>query len=331
MSDKTELEKTVRQENIKGFVTPSDALSELDDSMFTPPHHKQKVYGALEAGGTKMVCALGDAGGRILEQRSIPTTTPEETMPRIIEYFADKEIAALGIGCFGPIDVHRDSPDWGMILDTPKLPWRHFNIVRALSDALQVPAGLDTDVNGSLLGEVTYGSAKGLKDVVYITIGTGIGAGIMTGGQLLHGTLHPEAGHMHMRILDDDTYQGKCPYHRTCFEGMASGPAIAERWGAPGRELTDRPEVWETEAGYIAQAISSLAMILSPERFILGGGVMHQEQLFPLIRQKVTEDIAGYIHTPQIDDMEHYIVPASLGDDQGIMGAVKLAIEAERV
>ena len=251
-------------------------------------------------------------------------------MPRIIEYFADKGIRALGIGCFGPIDVHRDSPSWGTILDTPKLPWRHYPIVRTLTDALRVPAGFDTDVNGSLLGEVTYGAAGGLTDVVYLTIGTGVGAGILTGGQLLHGMLHPEAGHIRMQILPGDSYRGKCPYHGTCFEGMAAGPAIEERWGRPGRELADRPEVWELEAGYIAQAVTSFLMVLSPQRFILGGGVMHQEQLFPLIRRKVIDNIGGYLRTELLEDIDHYIVPASLGDDQGIMGAVKLAIDAEK-
>lgn len=286
------------------------------------------IYGALEAGGTKMVCALGLADGTILEQTSIPTTTPEETMPLITAYFRDKDIAALGIGCFGPVDLDRTSDTWGMILDTPKLAWRHYPIAKVLADALHVPVGFDTDVNGSLLGEVTFGAARGLSDAVYITIGTGIGAGILTNGKLLHGMLHPEAGHILMRPLFGDTYQGKCPYHGACFEGMASGPAIEDRWGKPGRELADRAEVWELEAGYIAQALTSLVMILSPERIILGGGVMHQEQLFPMIRKKTLEAVAGYLNTELLADIDHYIVPASLGDDQGIMGAVQLAVEA---
>ncbi len=288
----------------------------------------EKRYGALEAGGTKMVCAIGDASGQIMEQTSIPTTTPEETMPSIIDYFRNRKIEALGIGCFGPIDVHRDSPAFGTILDTPKLAWRQYPIGRVLAEKLQLPIGFDTDVNGSLLGEVTYGAAKNLTDVVYITIGTGIGAGILSGGHLVHGMLHPEAGHMRLQVQPGDRYAGKCPYHGTCFEGLASGPAIEERWGKPGRELAERPEVWELEAAYIAQAITSLTMILSPQRFILGGGVMHQLQLFPMIRERVEKEIAGYLKTRELTDMEHYIVPASLHDDQGIMGAVKLAIDA---
>ena len=275
-----------------------------------------------------MVCALGLADGTILEQTSIPTTTPEETMPQIISYFREKGISALGIGCFGPVDLDRTSDTWGMILDTPKLAWRHYPMAKTLADALHVPVGFDTDVNGSLLGEVTFGAARGLSDVVYITIGTGIGAGILTNGKLLHGMLHPEAGHILMRPLSGDTYQGKCPYHGTCFEGMASGPAIEERWGKPGRELADRAEVWELEAGYIAQAIMTLVMVLSPKRIILGGGVMHQERLFPMIRKKTLEAVAGYLNTEHLADIDDYIVPASLGDDQGIMGAVQLAVDA---
>ncbi|MBR5980009.1 MAG: ROK family protein, partial [Oscillospiraceae bacterium] len=283
---------------------------------------------ALEAGGTKMVCAFGDMNGNILEQQSIPTTTPQDTMPAIMEFFREKKIESVGIGCFGPVDVRQGSSTWGTILDTPKLPWRNFNIAGVIKEELGVPVGIDTDVNGSLLGEVTYGAAKGLTDVVYITIGTGVGAGIMSGGRLIHGMLHPEAGHIKLIRVKGDDYAGKCPYHKECFEGLASGPAIEERWGEPGRALADRPEVWELEAEYIARAIASLVMILSPQRIILGGGVMHQLQLFPMIREKVIREIGGYIKTGELSDIDGYIVPASLNDDQGIMGALKLAIDA---
>ena len=287
-----------------------------------------KLYGALEAGGTKMVCAVGHEDGTILERISIPTSSPDETISAITDYFCEKEICALGIGCFGPIDLHLGSETWGYILDTPKFLWKHFDIVGAIHDKLPVPIGFDTDVNASLLGEITYGSAKGLTDVIYITIGTGIGAGIMSGGNLIHGMLHPEAGHMKVTPHPDDDYAGKCPYHGTCFEGMASGPAIEARWGRSAKELTDEPKVWELEAYYIAQALTSLIMTLSPQRIILGGGVMHQTQLYKLIRAEVIKDIAGYLNTPELADIDNYIVPASLGDDQGIMGALKLAADA---
>ncbi len=284
--------------------------------------------GALEAGGTKMVCAVGDENGKILDQTSIPTTVPGETIPRIVSYFSDKKIEALGVASFGPVDLDSASPTYGYITSTPKTAWRDFNLLGSLKKDLPVPMGFDTDVNGSLLGEVTYGDSKGISDAVYITIGTGIGGGIMSGGNLLHGMLHPELGHMKMLPHPEDRFTGKCPYHQYCFEGMASGPAIAERWGKPAYELSDRPEVWEMEAYYIAQAVSNLILILSPKRIILGGGVMHQEALFPLIRAKVPEILNGYIETKEIHDLDHYIVPASLHDDQGIMGCIRLALDA---
>ena len=286
------------------------------------------LIGALEAGGTKMVCAIGNENGEILEQKSIPTTTPEETMPAILEYFKDKEIASIGIACFGPIDLNKNSETYGYITSTPKIPWRNYNIVGAVKDALKIPVGFDTDVNGSLLGEVTWGCAKGLTDAVYFTIGTGVGAGIMTNGKMLHGMLHPEAGHVKMVPRSGDTYKGKCPYHGTCFEGMAAGPAIEERWGAKAVQLADREEVWDLESYYIAQALMGIVLTLSPQKIILGGGVMHQKQLFSMIREKMLKELNGYIQAKELADIDNYIVPASLNDDQGIMGCIKLAMNS---
>ena len=200
-------------------------------------------YGALESGGTKMVCAVGDEKGNILEKVLIPTTTPDETMTAIADYFKDKGIIALGIACFGPIDLDKNSPTYGYILKTPKPNWSNTNIVGTLKDALNVPVGFDTDVNGSLLGEVTWGAARGLTDAIYITIGTGIGGGILSGGKMVHGMLHPELGHMKMTYAPGDTYKGNCPFHGNCFEGLACGPAIEKRWGKKGIELSDRDEV----------------------------------------------------------------------------------------
>ena len=284
--------------------------------------------GALEAGGTKMVCAIGNENGEIFERISIPTETPEITLPKLIEYFKDKEIEALGIGCFGPIDVNRNSETYGYITTTPKLAWANCDIVGAFKKALNIPVGFDTDVNGSALGEATWGITKGLENSVYITIGTGVGMGIMSNGKLLHGMLHPEAGHILMRRREDDHYEGKCPYHKTCLEGLAAGPAIEERWGKKGIELQDRDEVWDLEAYYLAQALTDYILILAPQLIILGGGVMHQEQLFTRIRSYVKEMLNGYIKTKELEDIDHYIVPASLHDDQGIMGALELGRRA---
>ncbi len=285
-------------------------------------------FGALEAGGTKMVCAIGKEDGTILDQTSIPTTVPEETIPKIIEYFRDKEIAALGVASFGPVDPDPTSATYGYITSTPKPGWTHYDLLGNLKAALPVPMGFDTDVNGSLLGEVTYGSSKGVTDAVYITVGTGIGMGIMSGGKLIHGMLHPEAGHYMMIRHPKDTFEGRCPFHKNCLEGMASGPAIGDRWEKPAKELADNDEVWEIEAYYLAQACMNLILTLSPKKIILGGGVMHQMKLFELIRQKVTENLNGYLQTRELSHMDRYIVPASLNDDQGIMGCIKLAVDA---
>lgn len=284
--------------------------------------------GALEAGGTKMVCAIGDETGKIFEQISIPTITPEETVPKMVEYFKKANVEALGIACFGPIDPDKSSPTYGHITSTPKLPWQNYNIVKAFEDALGCPAGFDTDVNGSVLGEATFGQAKGKKCVAYATIGTGVGVGVFIEGKLLHGMLHPEAGHVLIQRRADDGYPGRCPFHKNCLEGMAAGPAIEERWGKKAIELKDKKEVWDLEAYYIAQALTGYVLTLSPEMIILGGGVMHQEQLFPMIRNYVKEMLNGYIKTEEIGNMDSYIVPASLHDDQGIMGCLELARRA---
>ncbi len=283
--------------------------------------------GALEAGGTKMVCAIGNEMGEILERQSFPTETPEITLPKLVAYFEDRNIEALGIGCFGPIDLHEDSDTYGYITTTPKLAWQNCNIVEAF-EKLQVPIGFDTDVNGSVLGEHTWGIAKGLKSCIYITIGTGIGVGIISDGQLLHGMLHPEGGHILLTKHPKDVYQGKCPFHKNCFEGLCAGPAVEERWGKPGVELAENNEVWELEAYYIAQALVDYVMMLSPQKIILGGGIMQQKQLFPLIRKNFKEMLNGYIDTKELKDLDNYIVPPALNDNQGIMGAIQLALLA---
>jgi fructokinase len=283
------------------------------------------LFGALEAGGTKMVMAIGNEHGEILEQLSIPTETPEITMVKIIDYFKDKKIEALGIGSFGPIDLDKGSKTYGSITSTPKLAWVNYNVVDVLKNALQIPIGFDTDVNASALGEATWGIMKGLDSGIYITIGTGVGVGVYMNGSLLHGMLHPEAGHVLLSRHPEDTFEGVCPYHPNCFEGLASGPSIEKRWNMKAYELKDNAKVWELEAYYIAQGIVNYILTLSPHKIVLGGGVMHQEQLFPLIRREVANLLNGYIKTPQMEELDQYIVPASLQDNQGIMGCIQLA------
>lgn len=293
------------------------------------------LYGALETKGRRMLCAIGNENGQILERTAIPTTTPEETMPKIIEFFKPKleledsegeAMTALGVASFGPVDVRENSKTYGTILHTPKIAWRNFPLLKTLKEALNnIPVGFDTDVNAALLAETTWGAARGLTDAAYVTIGTGIGMGAMSGGKLTHGMLHPEAGHIKMSIVDGDNYKGHCPSHGTCFEGMASGLAIAERWGKSPKELADNPEVWDLEAKYIAQALTAIVYILSPQKIILGGGIMRQAQLFPLVRKYVLENINEYIDTKELRNINSYICPASLTGNEGVIGALKLA------
>lgn len=286
------------------------------------------ILGALEAGGTKMVCAIGDETGTLFDRLSIPTKTPEETIPQMISYFQKHKIEALGIGTFGPADLNPASATYGCITTTPKLPWANYNIRNAFADALQIPVGIDTDVNAAALGEASFGCMQDIKNGIYITIGTGIGVGILAEGHLLHGMLHPEGGHILLERHPNDIYNGCCPYHNNCFEGLASGPAIEGRYGKKAIELTNFSEVWELEADYIAKALVNYILILSPERIVLGGGVMHQEQLFPLVRKKTVEYLNGYIKTKRLENMDTYIVPPSLNDNQGVLGCLKLAHQA---
>ena len=286
------------------------------------------IFGALEAGGTKMVCAIGDETGKLLDRISIPTQSPELTMPQMISYFKSFPIKALGIGTFGPADLNPASDTYGCITTTPKLAWTNYNIRKAFADALCVPVGFDTDVNAACLGEASFGCLTDVANGIYITIGTGIGVGIMVNRTLLHGMLHPEGGHILLSRHPSDNSKSCCPYHTNCFEGLAAGPALEGRYGKKAIELSGCPDVWEQEAEYIAQALVNYILILSPERIVLGGGVMHQQQLFPLIRTKTTELLNGYVKTRQLDNMCTYIVPPSLNDNQGILGCLKLAEEA---
>jgi len=287
------------------------------------------IIGAIEAGGTKMVCGIGDEKGNLLDRVSIPTTDPETTFGQMIEYFKDKNIDALGIGSFGPVDLNPKSPTYGYITSTPKPGWANTDFVGTFGRALNVPIGFDTDVNGAVLGEVTYGAAQGASSAIYITIGTGVGVGVYYAGNLMHGLVHPEAGHILLMKHPADTYEGKCPYHKTCMEGLAAGPAIQSRWGKPAIELADVSEVWEIESYYIAQAITNYVLCYSPEKIILWGGVMHQDKLFDMIRSKVKEMLGGYIDSPVLkSDLSDYIIAPGLGDDPGIKGAIKLGIDA---
>ncbi|QFK70059.1 ROK family protein [Pradoshia sp. D12] len=287
------------------------------------------LLGGIEAGGTKFVCAVGDSAGTILERITIPTTTPEETMPRVFAFFEKYELNAIGVGSFGPIDVNIDSPTYGSITATPKLAWRDYPIVKELRQRLSVPIGFNTDVNAAALAEATLGAAKGLDSCLYITVGTGIGAGAVVHGKLLQGLSHPEMGHILVRRHEMDTYEGKCPYHQDCLEGLAAGPAIEARWGQKAVNLEGREEVWEMEGFYIAQALMQYILILSPKKIILGGGVMKQKHVFPIIYNHLKKLLNQYVVLPELDTaIDSYIVSPGLGDNAGVVGSLLLADQA---
>jgi fructokinase len=281
------------------------------------------TYGGIEAGGTKWVCGIGSGPDDLQSIVTIPTTTPGETLGRATEFFTQNGgVSAVGVGSFGPID-HRA----GRITTTPKPGWANTDIVSVLNGALGVPVAFDTDVNAAALGEGRWGAAAGLDTFCYLTVGTGIGGGVVAGGRLVHGLLHPEVGHMlipHDRT--SDPFAGACPFHGDCFEGLASGGAIAQRWGKRGEELGEVREVWELEAEYLALGVVNVITVLSPQRVILGGGVMKQPSLLPLVRTRTRELLAGYIAVPELSDgLDEYIVGPVLGDRAGVLGAIELA------
>lgn len=293
----------------------------------------QELIGAIEAGGTKMVLACGYADGTIVERVDIPTRDPAQTVPAMIEWFNGRGISALGIAAFGPTGVNPSLPEYGHILQTPKLAWRNYDFLGAMSHGLGVPCGYDTDVNGACLGEVIYGAAKGLDSALYITVGTGIGAGIYTDGRLIHGMLHPEAGHIVLpRVLGDEGFECVCPTHSSCFEGLAAGPAVAKRYNVErASDLADDEDFLELEGAYIAQGILNYLYVVSPQRVILGGGIPdHAPKLIARVRAKVLQINNGYIATPELEDIDSYIVSPLCSGNQGVLGAIVLGAQALR-
>jgi fructokinase len=292
------------------------------------------LYGGIEAGGTKFVCAVGLGPREVHAQTEFPTTTPQETIARAIAFFEDhpEPIAALGIGSFGPVDPDPRSPTFGTITTTPKPGWRNVDIKGRIQSALHVPVGFDTDVNAAALGEHRWGAAQDVDTFVYITVGTGIGGGAMVAGNLLHGLVHPEMGHI--RIPHDherDPFEGICPFHGDCLEGLATGPAIEARWQRRGEDLPDDHPAWPLEAHYLALGLTVIICTISPQRVILGGGVMQRMFLFPMIRSQVRDLLNGYIQALAIiDQIDTYIVPPGLGGQAGVLGAIALAARARR-
>ena len=288
------------------------------------------LFGTLEAGGTKMVLSIGNEQNELIEQTSIPTEDPAKTIPAMIDWFRGKGIAALGIGTFGPVDLKKESPTYGWITKTPKPGWSDKPLLPPMQEALGVPALIDTDVNAAALAEWKLGAARGLNSCLYVTVGTGIGAGLVIEGKLVHGLVHPEFGHMLLQQeKEDPTPDGFCPYHKGCLEGLASGPAIEKRWGRKAYDLPEDHEAWNLEAAYLAQMCMDAVCGFSPEKIILGGGVMQQKHLFPLIRKKTLELLNGYVQAKEIlEDIDSYIVEPGLGTKSGATGALLLAKQA---
>jgi fructokinase len=288
------------------------------------------AYGGIESGGTKWVCAVGNGPDDVRATDTFPTSGPQETIARAVAFFERAgPVDAVGIGSFGPIDAHAGSPTWGYVTTTPKPGWAHTDLAGEIGRRLGVPVALTTDVNAAALGEHRWGAAQGLDTVWYVTVGTGIGGGGIVGGKLLHGLVHPEFGHL--RVPHDaaaDPFDGVCPYHGDCLEGLASGPALAARWGRPASAIDDA-RAWELEARYLALGLVSVIAVLSPERIVLGGGVMKQPGLHELVRGEVRALLNGYIDAAAVGDgIDGYIVPPALGAQAGVLGAIALAQDA---
>ena len=291
--------------------------------------------GAVEAGGTKFVCAVGTGPDDVRDVTRFPTTGPEETLGRTLDFLGrharDGALAAVGIGSFGPVDVDPGSPTWGHVSSTPKEGWSDTEFAPRIRRELGVPVGFDTDVNAAALGEGRWGAARGLDTFAYVTVGTGIGGGGMVEGRLLHGLLHPEMGHMRIPREADDDFPGICPFHGDCLEGLATGPALEARWGRPATQLPDDHPAWDLEARHLAHVLVNLTLVLSPERIVVGGGVMKRRSLYPAVRLEMADLLAGYLRAPEVlEGMDRYVVPPGLGDRAGVLGALALGQRAAR-
>jgi len=275
------------------------------------------------------VCGVG-TGPDDLQLTIVPTTSPQATIDQIIAFFRDqagRELSAVGIGSFGPVDLHPESPTFGFITSTPKVGWQQYDLAWTLYRALQVPIGFDTDVNAAAAGEARWGAGRGLPNFLYLTVGTGIGGGALVNGEVIHGLLHPEMGHIRIpHDLGADPFPGSCPYHKDCLEGLASGPAMQARWGKRAQELPADHPAWALEAHYLALGLATWVCTVSPERILLGGGVMQQASLFPMIRQELLRLLNGYIDAkPLLNEIDSYVAPPELGSRAGVLGAMVLA------
>lgn len=288
-------------------------------------------YGSIEGGGTKFVCAVGTGPGDLARAITVPTTTPNETLGRAVEFFTEHgPLDAIGIAMFGPLALDPTTPDYGHVRKTPKPGWSGADVVGVFAEALGIPIGFDTDVNGAALGEGRWGAGRGVDTFVYVTVGTGIGGGGIVAGKPIHGLIHPEMGHLRIPREPHDPFPGRCPFHGDCLEGLASGPAIEERWGRRAEDLgSDAEAAVDIEAFSLGHAMANLVLTLSPERIILGGGVMHLPGLLEATRLRMLESLGGYVDSPALEGAaEGFVVAPELGDRSGIAGGFVLANRA---
>jgi fructokinase len=296
---------------------------------------KEKLYGGIEAGGTKFVCVVASGPGQVVDEIRFMTTTPEQTLGKTIQFFQpfvdSARVSAIGVGAFGPLDLNPKSPTYGFITTTPKPGWSNADVLGTLQRALKINVAFDMDVNTAALGEYLWGASKGYDPSLYLTIGTGIGGGYIVNGRPLVGLVNLEMGHLripHNRELDP--FPGSCPFHGDCFEGLANGPAIEKRLGVAGAIVPENDPFWDIEADYIASALMNYILTLSPKKIILGGGVMQREFLFPKVHQRVRELLNGYVASKSLmENIDDYILPPGLGNQAGSLGAIALAMQMD--
>jgi len=294
-----------------------------------------RFYGAVEAGGTKFACAIADHTGRVLAEERLATADPASTIVATLSFLRARtaeigSLTAIGVGSFGPVELDRKSARYGYIGRTPKPGWSGVDIAGTIGREFSCPIGFDTDVNAAALAEHRWGAATDVHTLVYVTVGTGIGGGVLIDGRPIHGLMHPEVGHMYPRRHPRDVgFMGICPFHGDCLEGVASGPAIVARTGAQLIDLDAAHPQWEIQADYLGQLCAQLVLMLSPQRIVMGGGVMTQRQLLAPIRRRLQHWLRGYVDRPQIASaLDSFVVPPGLGIRAGILGAVALAMDA---
>jgi fructokinase len=293
------------------------------------------MFGGVELGGTKVIVAVGSDPRHVLDVERAPTTTPDETMSWVVDRLRAGErehgpLAAIGVASFGPVDL-RPGPTHGQLLNTPKLAWIGASVVEPIRAAFDLPVGLGSDVEGAALAEGATGAARGLRHFVYVTVGTGVGMGVVVGGELVRGMLHPELGHVAVRRQIGDAFEGTCPFHGDCLEGMASGPAMAARWGQPAETLEGarRQKAMAMEAAYLAGGLSTAVYAYAPERIVMGGGVGLTPGLLPRVRRALQSQLAGYPGLPELDSAK-LVVTAGLRGLAGPVGALAFAARAHQ-